>query len=166
MNSKALIIGILILAAAGIFFPRFFDGANASAVDSSLVAHPLTYDFGEISMGDGIVRTDYTVSNDGASAILIQDVFTSCMCTKAEILDSSGRTMGIFGMGGHEGGASGGVGRSIRIAPGGTVTVRALFDPAAHGPAGVGLASRSIYIKTNSRQTPDLEVRFSALVEN
>ena len=69
-------------------------------------------------------------------------------------------------MGGHEGGASGGVGRSIRIAPGGTVTVRALFDPAAHGPAGVGLASRSIYIKTNSRQTPDLEVRFSALVKN
>ena len=42
--------------------------------------------------------------------------------------------------------------------------LEAVFDPAAHGPSGVGLAQRYVYLETNSAKSPKLEISFQAMV--
>jgi len=85
------------------------------------------------------------------------------MCTTATITDNNKKETGTFGMPGHRGNLSR---ADIIIEPGENITVKAIFDPAAHGPAGVGLAQRSIYLETDSGETPKVELRFKAKVIN
>ncbi len=133
---------------------------EAPVVVSSVSVLKNDWDFGEISMKDGDVTHNFEVKNEGTEPIVINKVFASCMCTTAMIKDASGKEYGKFGMPGH--GLSSAT--DITIAPGETATVEAIFNPAAHGPAGVGLARRSIYLVTNSSVSPKVEVRFSAVV--
>jgi len=49
-----------------------------------------------------------------------------------------------------------------RLAPGATAQVEVVFDPAAHGPAGIGQTDRIVTIGNDGG--PPLELRFSALV--
>jgi len=55
---------------------------------------------------------------------------------------------------------------NITVKPGESVVVETIFDPAAHGPSGVGLAERSVYLESNSQKSPKLELKFSAVVIN
>ena len=121
------------------------------------------FDFGEIAMKDGDVTHPFTIENNGAEPVTIEKVFTSCMCTTANITDPLGESHGLFGMQGHRGLE---LDTSITIGPGEKASVQAIYDPAAHGPGGVGLAQRSIYLETNSAQNPRVELRFSATVTN
>ncbi|MBI2003293.1 MAG: hypothetical protein HYS76_01805, partial [Candidatus Wildermuthbacteria bacterium] len=73
--------------------------------------------------------------------------------------DKDGRRLGTFGMPGH--GAST---ARVTVAAGETLTLRTVFDPAAHGPSGVGLAERGVYLETNSKETPKVEVLLRAQV--
>ena len=82
------------------------------------------------------------------------------MCTEAQVVFDDGGTSQIAGMRGH--GAPTYVNREI--APGESFKLRAIFDPAAHGPQGAGAVSRTIYLKTNSKQTPTVELNFKAFV--
>jgi hypothetical protein len=137
--------------------------ANVSSPYSqgALTALENSFDFGQIRMGDGTVAHQYTLANNTGEAVTIQKVYTSCMCTTAALLDPSGVVLGTFSMPGH-GGAS--PAANIKVEPGHTVTVNAVFDPAAHGPSGVGLASRTVYLETNSAPSPKLELAFRAMV--
>lgn len=119
------------------------------------------YDFGTISMGKGVVSHDFLLLNKGADPIFISKAYTSCMCTTALLFDKEGRRLGVFGMPGHGGASSF---ARITIPAGETTTVRAVFDPAAHGPSGVGLADRSVYLETNSKEQPKVELSFRAQV--
>ena len=127
---------------------------------SSLSAAESMFDFGTVPMKDGKISHKFEVSNNGAEAITIQKVYTSCMCTEAFIVDASGKQYGAFGMQGHVGASS----ASVSVDPGSSITVEAVFDPAAHGPSGVGLVQRSIYLETNSLSSPKLELSFKATV--
>ena len=49
-----------------------------------------------------------------------------------------------------------------RLAPGESAQVEVVFDPAAHGPAGIGQTDRIVTIENDGG--PSLELRFSALV--
>ncbi|MFH1990386.1 MAG: DUF1573 domain-containing protein [Patescibacteria group bacterium] len=104
-----------------------------------------TYDFGTISMANGKVSKEFLLENKSDKNVLIGEVFTSCMCTEAE-LNVDGKFAGPFGMQGH------GLSRSanLTVKPGETITVKAIFDPAAHGPSGVGPVERQIMISTNA----------------
>ncbi len=133
---------------------------KAPVVESSLSILKNDWDFGEVSMKNGDVTHNFEVKNEGTKPIVIDKVFASCMCTTAMIKDASGKEYGKFGMPGHGLPSA----TDIVIAPGETATVEAIFNPAAHGPAGVGLARRSIYLETNSSVSPRVEVRFSAVV--
>jgi hypothetical protein len=128
--------------------------------ESKLAVTEMTYDFGTISMKDGNVVHNYEIKNEGVESVIIDKVYTSCMCTTAYITDKGGKRHGKFGMPGH------GVltNTNITVPSGESVTLEAIFDPAAHGPSGVGLARRNIYIETNSKQSPKLEVAFQAMV--
>lgn len=139
-------------------------GAGAATVlqgNGRLEAKEKSYDFGTVSMANGKVARAFEITNTSSETVNVKKVYTSCMCTQALIKSSVGREFGPFGMPGH-GGAS--PWANIDVAPGETVAVEAIFDPAAHGPSGVGAINRSVYLETNSRETPKVELTFNAIV--
>lgn len=133
---------------------------NVSA-DNVLVIPEQKFDFGTISMEKGKVSHTFEVKNSGSNTVTIEKVSTSCMCTSASITDNTGKTFGSFGMSGHGNGPSK---VDILVNPNETVKVEAIFDPAAHGPSGVGSINRSIYLETNSTQSPKIELQLNAVV--
>lgn len=128
---------------------------------SSLSGSGQYFDFGTIMMQDGDVAHEFEITNSESDAVTITKVYTTCMCTNAYIIDDSGETYGPFGMPGHGGSLI----ANVAVDPGETIKVKAVFDPAAHGPSGVGLAQRSIYLETNSAPSPKMELSFSAMVK-
>ncbi len=137
------------------------DGSNPDVYSASvLTILENNFDFNTISMKDGDVSHQFEVKNDGEEPVVIEKVYTSCMCTTVYITNSSGRRYGKFGMPGH--GVSSKT--NIEVKSGESVTVETIFDPKAHGPSGVGLVQRSVYIETNSAKLSQLELSFQAMV--
>ena len=150
--------GVMALLYAG--GERAGDAGGSSYSKSTLSAMADNFDFGTVAMKDGEVTHEFELKNGGGESIVIQKVYTSCMCTTAYVTDSAGEKYGKFGMPGHRVLAK----TNIKVDPGESAVLKAVFDPAAHGPNGVGLAQRSIYIETNSAKSPKLEVKFQAMV--
>lgn len=125
--------------------------------DNQLLATETSYNFGSISMKNGMVERDFVLTNGGTSPITVTKLYTSCMCTKA-LLKIGDSQVGPFGMPGHA------AIPSIRelVQPGEQVIVRVIFDPNAHGPAGVGKIDRVVTVENNGGDP--VELRFSALV--
>lgn len=115
------------------------------------------YNFGSVSMAAGNVAHRYTVSNLGQSRVTITKLYTSCMCTTATLVTPSGRR-GPFGMPGHA------PIPTIReqLGPGEMAQVEVVFDPAAHGPAGVGRIDRTVTLENDAGQP--FELAFTAMV--
>jgi len=164
----ALAAGTAIVIAFGIFAPQKkpveyklsyptqpadvkFTGARLLASDAPIFA------FGRISMAAGKVSHRYSIRNTGITPLTINKIYTSCMCTEATLITRSAKR-GPFGMAGH------GILPSVseRLAPGEAAQVDVVFDPAAHGPAGVGPTDRVVTIANDAG--PALELRFSAMV--
>lgn len=125
--------------------------------ESFLVAEEKTFDFGTISMAKGPVSHEYVVTNTGARVSLVRTLYTSCMCTQAA-LKTEGGTFGPYGMPGH--GFIPAINAAINPQEQSRVIVT--FDPAAHGPAGVGKIERSIILENDSGAP--VELRFTANV--
>lgn len=151
MKNK-IIIGSLVLL--GIGFLVWWGGYRGSTQSATLAtgvtnatvsASIPEYDFGSVSMVKGNVEHEFAIKNTTDSDLTITSAETSCMCTRAVLKLPDGKELGPFGMPGH--GFSPSVNAAIR--PGETVSVRAIFDPAAHGPAGVGRVERVVTIATN-----------------
>jgi hypothetical protein len=150
------VIGIAALIVLIIVLSGRSDQPKTSLAASAgmLVSQEQFFDFGMIKMKDGLVRKDFILA--------INKVYTSCMCTTAIITAKDGKKSGPFGMPGH-GGLSN---DQVTVQPGDQVTLQAIFDPAAHGPAGVGRADRTVYLETNSTTAPKVELNFTATVVN
>ena len=121
-----------------------------------------SYSFGTISMNDGTVETFYELTNTGNEDIFVQELFTSCMCTKAQLILADDTQTGLYGMKGHGGQNDFYVGKTIKS--GETVKVKAIFDPNAHGPQGVGTIKRNITLSTNLKDNPNIQFSFDAEV--
>lgn len=136
----ALIIVGLVLLSNGSRTEKATGGAALSAGQE-------VYDFGAISMAKGPVKTTFTVENSTAEPLELSKLYTSCMCTTAT-LTLSGQTFGPFGMPGH------GVVPPVNqtLASGEEAAMEVVFDPAAHGPAGVGTIERTITLETSRGQ--------------
>ena len=131
------------------------EGTSVSA--GTLEVKESTYDFGTISMKAGEVSHIFKIKNVGSDPVVIAKIYTSCMCTTA-LLKSGEKEFGPFGMPGH-----GSIPRIDQtINPGEEASVEVVFDPAAHGPAGVGKIQRSVTIEQNGAKS--VELSFSALV--
>lgn len=137
--------------------PENQTGELANGLGSgSLVARADYYDFGEVSMAAGKVSYDYQIRNSGSDPAAIAKIYTSCMCTTAELIKGDTRR-GPYGMPGH------GIVPKINqtVNPGEEFLVRVIFDPAAHGPAGIGPVERVIYVEQKNGEV--LELRFKAV---
>ena len=134
-------------------------GSHPAQAESSLTASETVYDFGIISMKNGDVTKDFTVTNATDKEVLLKTLVTSCMCTRASIVRADGTSKGPFGMPGM--GSVPPANESI--APGESRVIRVVYDPNAHGPAGVGQIDRFAYLEDENGGKLQLEIK--ALVQ-
>lgn len=166
-TTKQLLVWTAVLVAALALFAWLGMPSGAQKNESAQVTKGLenvtlsadesTYDFGTISMAAGKVSHTFKISNLSALPVVIEKMYTSCMCTVAA-LNVGGEKFGPYGMPGH--GFIPKINKTLNS--GAEAMVEVTFDPAAHGPSGVGRIQRSIVIENNGSQP--LELGFTAVV--
>lgn len=162
IKETVIIVGITIAAFSGIIWiatPAAKSTAEtdlSGEVSKAIVAQETNFDFGTISMAKGKVTHQFNFKNTSAEQVEITTMYTSCMCTTATLI-IDGVRKGPFGMPGH-----GFLPKLSELVPAGEeIGIEVVFDPAAHGPAGVGPIARAVKIETTSGVA---EVDFSAVV--
>ncbi|MEK7209606.1 MAG: DUF1573 domain-containing protein [Patescibacteria group bacterium] len=125
-----------------------------AAIISALTSTENQYDFGTISMANGNVNKVFTVTNNSADPTLIEKIYTSCMCTSAK-LKIGDKNLGPFGMPGH------GIVPKVNqtLDPSKSAQIEVIFDPNAHGPAGVGPIERVVFVEEKGRQPLELTIK-------
>lgn len=164
METKKIIILIVIIL-LGLFVWGYSTNSGTPASvqgiqtnnnqETLLTAEEILYDFGSISMKDGNVSKDFIVKNNTEVDIFVSKVVTSCMCTNAYIVKPDGSVKGPFGMVGHGAGYP----ADENIKPGESRIIRVVYDPNAHGPAGVGPIDRFISLTDDSDNELQLEIK-------
>jgi hypothetical protein len=175
-STKGLIVGIfLILLALVVAIIAANPGAKPQVTKSAqpapsatstagtrqagaLKARDARFEFGPISMAAGKVSHRYWFRNESGAPVLIRQVYTSCMCTTATLIKGM-RVIGSYGMPGH--GPLPAVNETL--APDEAAYVDVVFDPAAHGPAGLGFTERVVTIEPGAGAP--LQVAFTAYVK-
>lgn len=163
MNDKKIVIGLIVLTllilGGGIYVlsatsstsPKVVASQNAKAeIDQK------TFDWGNIPYSGGNVNKTFTIKNTGTDTLKLTGVKTSCTCTKAQV-SIDGKVSPYFSM--HA--TSSWVGE---VNPGKEAKLEVIFDPAFHGPTGVGPMERLISVETNDVQNPNLEFSLKGVV--
>lgn len=149
----ALIVGAAIIVAK----PDPAQSSPAPRIEAQgprmLKANETNFDFGTISMAAGNVSHRYWIRNTGEQPIIVRKMYTSCMCTTATLI-KGGRKSPTVGMPGH--GFMPTLDETLQ--PNEAAMVEVVFDPAAHGPAGIGRTERLVTLQTD-RERP-LELSF------
>ena len=147
ITSTILIVIALIFATkSGILGDKAGTGSVSNTVAESLDLEipERFFDFGTISMSKGDVEHIFKIKNTGASPVNLEKLYTSCMCTIA-YLKIGEYDRGPFGMPGH----------SLvpkvnkELSPGQEAEIKVVFDPAAHGPSGIGRIERTVYLENS-----------------
>lgn len=163
MTDKKLIIGLIVLTVL-ILGGGIFALSSTSATPAQITASQnakvsvdqRTFDWGNIPYSGGNATKTFTLKNSGTDVLKLSGVKTSCTCTKAQI-SIDGKTSPYFSM--HS--SSSWVGE---VAPGKEARLLVIFDPAFHGPSGVGSIERLISLNTNDVQNPTLEFSLKGVV--
>lgn len=156
----AVVAGIVYFVPFNKIIPsRVIEDEKSDVVNAKLVADHNEYDFGIIQITGGKVKHSYRLKNEGSDSLQISKVFTSCMCTTAQVKMTDGKVYGPFGMSGHGGDTS----AKIAVPAGQEVELTIEFDPMAHGPDAIGPIQRVVYVKTDVVKEP-LGVSFTANV--
>ena len=167
MKTKTLITSVVfVLVIAGLFAwgaagragtTASVQGASGAASDakSALTAPEIFHDFGTISMKNRNVTKEFTVTNPTNEDITVKTVLTSCMCTTAFIVKPDGNVKGPFSMPGM--GYIPPANETIK--PSESRIVRVVYDPNAHGPAGVGEIDRFVMLTDASGGTLQFEIK-------
>lgn len=106
---------------------------------------PTSYDWGNIPINGGNVTKTFRMKNTGKDTLTVFNVKTSCHCTVANVT-IDGKTSQNFGMSG----VSSWIGE---VSPGKEAKLSVIFDPAYHGPQGVGPMTRFVSLETNDPGT-------------
>lgn len=142
-------LGVWLLSRpVGIEVPKS-DQAKAEVAEAN-------HDWGEIKINGGKVEKIFMIKNSGSSALKLSEVSTSCMCTTAQVI-IGGKGSPLFGM--HQ--KSSWVGE---IPAGEEAELKIVFDPAFHGPSGIGAMTRQITVATNDKANPKLEFLLKGIV--
>ncbi len=163
IKNIVVLLGIITVVIAGLSWltngsKKAPTAAIGGETGGTLTIKESKYDFGTVSMTKGKVTKEFLLENKSDKNVQIGQVFTSCMCTEAE-LKVGNETAGPFGMQGHGLAST----ADLVVKSGETLTVKAIFDPAAHGPAGVGPIERQIAVFTSAGKDP-IVLNFKAVV--
>lgn len=159
-NLKSLVtmgtVSLLILGGGVWLVMRSQPVQMASNQGAVLGVGEQTFDWGTIQLNGGEVKRSFEIENKGNAELQLANLKTSCMCTKARLIVES-EAGPWFAM--HS--QSQWVGK---VPPGKKAQVEVVFDPAFHGPSGVGAISRTVTMQTNDPNRSSLEFRLSANV--
>ncbi len=122
-------------------------------------ADRLEHDFGMVRLDDGKVSARFNVKNSTTETIRVARLFTSCMCTTVSLHFADSTVAGPFGMPGHESETV----LNRTFAPGEEFVATMTFDPAAHGPMGVGEVVRQALFQTEEGDLFRLSVKANVL---
>lgn len=148
----AAIFAVLWIVKSGPFGKGKAD-SNFAGAGGAFASEEKLFDFGEVSMAQGKVSHEFKIKNSGSGSLTLNKIYTSCMCTEAFLLKGDIK-LGPYGMPGH------GFIPKIKqtLGAGEEADIQVVFDPAAHGPAGVGPIQRIVYIETSS-STETLQIK-------
>ena len=147
--SLILVIGVVVSFSKSSSAPEIIASSNVSAVAASN-----SHDWGEISMKDGNVEAAFKVKNEGSEILKLYDATTSCTCTTAQLVLGENKSP-LFGMHAK-------FDYVLEVPPGETAQIKTVFDPAFHGPTGVGPITRQVTVKTNDALQSQLLFNVSA----
>ena len=119
-----------------------------------ITINPLEYDFGDVSMKEGVAKTVMTIKNEGDSNLVIKDMETSCGCTSATV-EKNGKEGPVFGMKGH---IPTPVSWTETLKPGETAILNVYYDPLVH-PELRGPVTRLVTLYSNDPAVPGKEVK-------
>ncbi len=158
MKKTIIVSTVIVLGLIGLmFWGRSSQTAgvfqNFAAI-SSLSSSEKLYDFGTISMKNGLVSHVFKVANSSDKDVYVKKINTSCMCTWAYIESANGEK-GPFGMEGM--GYLPPANETIKA--GESRDIKVVYNPNAHGPAGVGAIDRFIYLTEASGGTFQFEIK-------
>lgn len=165
-NTKTdkIIIGIILVSflilAGGLFLVSRMKGAPEVIVSQNAKARveETEHDWGEIKLDGGDVKKTFVIKNVGTDSLQLANVKTSCMCTTAQVKIGDEKSP-FFGM--HS--RSSWVGE---VAPGEEAKLEVVFDPAYHGPSGIGSITREVVVETNDKNNLKLTFTSTANVTN
>ena len=159
-TGKYFIFGIIAITTLALLGVIYFGSKenNVPKVDANtkteLSVDSDTFDWGEIDINSGKVSKTFIIENKGAETLKLYNIQTSCMCTTAQIKvgpDMSKK----FGM--HESTSS-----VVEVKPDEKAELIVEFDPAFHGPSGIGSISRIVTMSTNDTNHSTLSFRLTA----
>lgn len=122
----------------------------------ALRVSPAAFDLGAVSQARGVVTVELGVANAGSADLVIEEMETSCGCTRAALL-VEGRPGPWFGMRGH---GEWPTGWSARLRPNQQATLQVQYDPDAHGIFR-GPIDRVVIIHSNDPRQPHARVRLT-----
>lgn len=141
------ILLIIVLAISGYIY-------NKTTYGPQTAVSAMEYNFGDVSVRDGMVSTNFTIRNDGVGDLVFNDMETSCMCTTAALINN-GVLGPSFGMKMH--GTNPKNWRAV-IPPGGEAILKVDYNPTVHKDMR-GPFTRTITISTNDIRDRRVEVR-------
>jgi len=160
-----IIIATFVVLIGGIFIlsknPSSSENPTVMADVTGVEVAPQMYDLGNVEYKGGNVSKEFKIKNTTGETLKIKKIATSCMCTTAKVKvgDKESKFYGME-MSGDKNPPI-----NYEIAPGQEASVTFEFDPAAHGPAGVGPVDRSIWL-TFSDPGGVKELKFKGVVVN
>lgn len=162
MTDKKVIIGLIIFTLSILGGGIYVLSTSSAPVkitasqNARISVDQKTFDWGNIPYSGGNATKIFTIKNTGSDTLKLTGVKTSCTCTKAQVA-IGGKSSPYFSM--HA--TSAWVGE---VAPGQEAQLTVIFDPAFHGPTGVGPIERIISMQTNDTQNPTLEFSLKGVV--
>lgn len=148
--AAVLVLTGLLLAARWQYLPGMSGRAPLLRVS------PTTYELGQVSQAKGVVTVELAAANGGEADLTINEMETSCGCTRAALI-VDGKEGPWFGMRGH---GEWPVGWSARLRPGQLAVLRVQYDPDTHGVFR-GPIDRIVVIHSNDPRQPQAQVRLS-----
>jgi len=155
-----VVVAFTLIALVGGVFAASRMGKSKVEMNEQVLAatDETSYDWGEIGINGGNVEKTFEIKNEGSEVLKLSDVVTSCMCTTAR-LSLGDDVSPEFGM--HDKSSY-----IMEVAPGKAAQLTVTFDPAYHGPSGVGPITRQIEVHTNDPENPVLNYMLSAVVRS
>lgn len=109
---------------------------------SGVEISPENYDLGDVPINGGLVTKEYEIKNTSGDNLRIKKITTSCMCTEAKVVIGDKET-NFYGM---EHPTDKNPPLNMELNSQQTAKVIVSFDPAAHGPEGIGPFDRIVFL--------------------
>lgn len=157
IKDKRKIRNYVILSSVIILFVVSIYSWSSSFKDAPrIIINPSNHDFGTVSrLSDGVVSAVLLVTNDGNTDLEINNIKTSCGCTKVSLV--------INGSEGPKHGMSHDIVKpefSEVVPPGESIELKVYYDPNVHKDL-EGSVTRSVYVYSDDPLSPIAEVKIN-----